>query len=102
MKSAAPVPRRRSASSTLTAAMMPSNRFLVAGVVSRCWRLDRGCLMRSLVARLRRVFAEDFVQKVQALAGHAGNLAGRDAKTAELAGEVVERRLQPPPQTAAL
>src|SRR5262245_54272042 len=96
-----PRPMSASASRTLTAAMMPSSRFVVASSPAMStseWR----CLVRRRVARrLRTAFAERLVQELPAFVGHASRLLHRGPEAHELACELVERRLDFAPDRAA-
>src|SRR5262245_5235620 len=100
MNPATPAPMITSASSTLTAAMMPSSRLVVPSspaMDTSEWRR----LPRTGVAR-RRDVAERVVQELPALGGDAGCLLHGRTEAHELACEVVERRLDLPPHATAV
>src|SRR5215470_4402207 len=90
-----------SASSTLTAAMMPSSRFVVPSspaMSSSEWRR----LPRTGVAWRQRSFAEGVVEQLPTLAGDTGGLLDGRSEAHELAREVIERRLELPTQGATV
>src|SRR5215471_17695093 len=97
-----PPPMMTSASRTLTAAMIPSSRFVVASSVPMATS-ERRRLMRPVVARhRRRAFAERIVQELPAFVGHAGRLLNGGAEAHELAREIIERRLDLPTYVSAV
>src|SRR5262245_3642413 len=101
MKPAMPAPMSASASSTLTAAMIPSSRFVVPSspaMGSSEWRR----LARASVPRRWRSLAEGVVEQLPALAGNAGCLLHGGSEADELAREVVQRRLELPTQRATV
>src|SRR5712692_7700705 len=87
-----------SASSTPAAAITPSIRLVVARLGSMGSSERRRLMRRRITQRGRLPFAERRVQKLPPFAGDVGGLVDRAAKMAELAGEVVERRIELPPQ----
>src|SRR5581483_10000702 len=107
-------------SSTLTAAMMPRKRLVVprsdildlaswsdrtsltGRSVFRPPLLEGRRLMRARIPELGVLFPERLVQQLPSFVGHADRFSEGRAKIGELAGEVVERRLHPPAQGAAL
>src|SRR5690242_20556040 len=102
MKPAMPAPMNTRASRTLTAAMIPSRRFVVPSSLPMS-PSERRRLMRARVPRrLMAAFAERIVQELPALVGHTGGFLHRRAEAHELAREVVERGLDLPPQAAAV
>src|SRR5436190_22952481 len=56
--------------------------------------------MRRLIA-VRLALAQGFVEQTPALTGHAGRPRNRPAELVELAREILERRLELPPQRPA-
>src|SRR5262245_19129393 len=99
MKPAMPAPIRTSACSTLTAAMTPRKRFVVPSCGSMGSSKRTG-LMRVREALRRPGLADRFVQQLPAFARHPGGFRHRAAEMVELAGEVLECRLQAPAQFA--
>src|SRR6185295_20367130 len=102
MNPATPMPMMTSASSTLTAAMMPSMRLVVPNSLPICTS-ERRALMRVAVARrLLSAFAERVVQQLPPLVGDPrGFLDGRP-EAHELAREIVESRLDLATNAAAV
>src|SRR5260221_6283248 len=90
-----------SASSTLTAAMMPSSRFVVPSSPAMTPSEGRG-LARRRVARRRRGFAEGVVQQLPAFVGHAGGFLKGAPGSHELPREIIQRRLELAPHPAAV
>src|SRR5581483_3661134 len=89
-----PTPMTSSASSTLTAAMMPRMRFVVPRLPVMAPSERRG--LTDAVARrlLLRSVAERFVQELPPFVRNAGRALHRRAEAVQLAREVVERRLE--------
>src|SRR6267378_5168377 len=97
-----PTPTSTSASSTLTAAMIPSNRLVVARLASMVFASERRGLAGSRIRQRRTAVAKRVVQQPPALACRSGRPVHRAAETVELARHVIERRLDLPPQRAAM
>src|SRR4051812_25751181 len=96
------MPMMTSASSTLTAAMMPSNRLVVPSSLPMT-PLERRRLMRSgETRRLMAAFADRIVQQLPAFVGDAGRLLHGRSEAHELAREILERRLDLPAHPATL
>src|SRR4029453_1535014 len=91
------------ASKTLTTAMMPSSRLVVPSSADMSLSSEWRRLACAWIARLRRLtaVAHRLVQELPPFVRDAGGLVDGRSKVVELAGEVVERRLelsaQPPP-----
>src|SRR5205809_7234843 len=101
MKPPIATPMITSPSSTLTAAMIPSSRLVVANspaMRTSEWRR----LMRARVAWRLLAFAERVVQKLPPFVGDARRFLNGRAETHELAREIVECRLDLPPHTATV
>src|SRR4051812_41395422 len=93
MSPATPMPMTTSASRTLTAAMMPSNTFVVDRSTVMQSPLERRGLMGARHAARRAADrSQRLVQHLPAFVGHAGQLLHRRAELDELAVEVVKRR----------
>src|SRR5690349_20540158 len=101
MKPPIPMPVMSSASSTLTAAMMPSSRFVVPSSPAMAPSERRQLARRRVARRLRRV-AERVVQQLPAFVGHARGLLNGGPEAHELAREIIQRRLDLAPQGAAV
>ena len=98
MKPATPMPMTTSASSTLTAAMIPSSRFVVPSSPDMVCASERRRLVRCRIARVRPTrFANRVVQQLPALVRDAGRFLNGGAEAHELPCEVFERRLELPP-----
>src|SRR5213596_217500 len=101
MKPPTPTPTSSSASRTLTAAMIPSSRFVVPSslpIVSA--PSERRVLVRRRVPPWR-LFGDrvgHLVEHAPAVVGDAGGLANGRPEAGELAREVVDRRLELPPK----
>src|ERR1700730_10193950 len=99
MKPATPRPIITSASSTLTAARIPSSRLVVPSSPDICATSERG----GLAARIPRgripAFAQRVVQQLPAFVGDSRRGLDRVPEADDLAREVFEGRLDLPPHT---
>src|SRR6185503_17685031 len=102
MKPPTPMPMMRSASSTLTTAMIPSSRLVVSSSPDMVSCASEGRrLVGSRVTR-RGVLADGVVQQPPAFVGDARRFLDGGAEAHELAREIFERRLQLPPHASTL
>src|SRR5579872_7333557 len=105
MNAATPTPITSSASRTLTAAMMPSKRFVVPRLpVIRDRSLEGRGLMARAVARRRRLrhVSERVVEEFPPFVRDAGRALHGRAEAVQLAREIVERRLELAPKRTTL
>src|SRR5579864_5471274 len=94
MTPARPAPMSSSTSSTPTAAIMPSSRFVVARSPDMAGSLERRRLMRARIpGGSLRAFANRIVEKAPPLVRDARRLLYGRPEAVELARQVVERRL---------
>src|SRR5438874_5039232 len=89
-----PAPMSRSASRTLTAAMMPSSRFVVSrfpAVMSASSSVRRTRVAAEWGLRARGV---ELVHRADAVVGHFAELLDRRLETREFPAQVLDRRFQ--------
>src|SRR5438128_658102 len=99
MTPATPTPTSSNASSTLTAAMMPSNRLVVPSSADITCSSEGRRLARPRIAwRLLTSFAERFVQQLPPFVGYACRLLDRRPEADQLARDVLECRLDLTPE----
>src|ERR1700687_2390441 len=97
MKDATHTPNITSASSTLTAARIPSSRLVVPSSPDMCVTSERGRLAARIPRRRIPAFAQRVLQQLPAFVGGSCRLLDRVPEADELAREVFERRLDLPP-----
>src|SRR4051812_31231111 len=102
MKPATALPMTTNASRTLTAAMMPSSRFVVPSSLPMAASKRRRLMRPGVARRLTAALAERLVQQLPSFVRDACRLLHCRAEAHELTREVVERRLDLPPQAAAV
>src|SRR5579871_1711159 len=104
MNAATPTPITSSASRTLTAAMMPSRRFVVPRLpVIRGRSLEgRGLMARAVARRRLRHVGERVVEQLPPFVRDARRALHGGAEAVQLAREVVERRLELAPKRTTL
>src|SRR5450759_2846749 len=93
MKPATPMPMITSASSTLTAAMIPRSTLVVPNSPDIYVTSEWGRLAARRPRRRLPALAERVVQQLPAFVGKSRRLLGRAPEAHELAREVFERRL---------
>src|SRR3954454_5252508 len=96
------MPTTRSASSTLTAAMMPRITFVVPRLPSIRGPSERRGLVRARVAGRAAVLAQRLVQHLPPFVGNAHRAGQGAAELRELPRHVLDGRLELPPPAAPL